>query len=178
LIVQEDFMTKDGSRRILRSAIGVIGVLAGGGALLATLGAVNGSEKAAFGVSHAKVEARVLVAQAAVEVPVSFTSDQADRGETQYKKDCVECHGDDLRGGLLGGPPLRGVNFLSKYGNGSPAGALFDVMSGTMPPDAPGRYSPSAYADMMAYILQRNGFPSGGQPLPSDSDALYNMLIE
>jgi mono/diheme cytochrome c family protein len=177
LIVLEDFMTKDGSKRLLRSALGVIGVLAGGGALLATLGAVNGSEQSS-GVSHTRVETRILLAQAAVEVPVSFTSDQAERGETQFKKDCVECHGDDLRGGLLGGPPLRGVNFLSKYGNGSPAGALYDVMSGTMPPDAPGRYSPSAYADMMAYILQRNGFPSGGQPLPADSDALYNMIID
>ncbi|MBF0678257.1 MAG: cytochrome c [Devosia sp.] len=171
-------MTKDGSRRLLRS---VIGVLAGSGALFATLGMVSGYERpgaGTLGVSAPKSETRILLAQAATEVPVSFTSDQVDRGKTQFQKDCVECHGEDLRGGLLGGPPLRGVNFLSKFGDGAPAGVLYDVMSGTMPPDAPGRYSPGAYADMMAYILQRNGFPSSGQALPTDSDALYNMIIE
>lgn len=132
------------------------------------------------GSTIAPAPARIHVAQAAVEPadhPVSYASDQADRGETNFKKYCVECHGDDLRGGLLGGAPLRGLSFESKYVDDMPAGMLFEVMSATMPPDAPGRFSPSAYADLMAYILKRNGFQSGA-PLPSDVDALYDLTME
>lgn len=123
---------------------------------------------------------RILVAQAdstQPESPASYEPEQADRGEKSFTKYCVECHGEDLRGGLLGGPPLRGLNFEGKYANGSPAGVLFEVMSATMPPDSPGRYSPAVYADLMAYILKRNGFAAGA-PLPSDVDALYNLTIE
>ena len=118
---------------------------------------------------------RILVAQA--ETLVSYAPDQADRGEKRFKADCADCHGDDLRGGLLGGPPLRGLSFEEKYAEGSPAGVLFDVMSSTMPPNAPGRYSPSNYADLMAFILKRNGFQPGAE-LPSDVDALYELTME
>lgn len=135
----------------------------------------------AAGTGPAVVEPeRIRVAQAAeelvVEMPVTYSAEQADRGEKSFVKYCVECHGAELRGGLLGGPPLRGVNFEEKYANGVPAGVLFDFISTAMPPDSPGRYSASAYLDMMAYILKRNGYPAGA-PLPSDSDALYNLTM-
>ncbi|ODT66806.1 MAG: hypothetical protein ABS75_24765 [Pelagibacterium sp. SCN 63-23] len=118
---------------------------------------------------------RILVAQAAARA--TYTSEQADRGEKRYKENCSECHGDDLNGGLLGGPPLRGVSFENKYAKGAPAGLLYEVMSGTMPPNAPGRYSPANYADLMAFILKRNGFKAGAD-LPSDVEALYNLVLE
>src|SRR5690606_20497979 len=102
----------------------------------------------------------------------------AERGKTEFNKECVECHGQDLRGGLLGGPPLRGVSFLQKYGGGSPAGVLYEVMSSTMPPNAPGSYSPTVYADLMAHILKTNGVRSGSTELPSDIDALYELTID
>ncbi len=124
---------------------------------------------------------RILLAQAdvaPVQSPVSYSSAQADRGEEQFTKHCVECHGEDLKGGLLGGAPLRGLAFEGKYiYEGAPAGALFDVMTATMPPDSPGRYSASTYADLMAYILKRNGFQAGAE-LPSDSEALYSLIME
>lgn len=125
----------------------------------------------------------ILLAQAdaAQEAPaegvVSYTSEQARRGQTEYTWSCVECHGDDLRGGILGGPPLRGLNFESKFADGMPAGVLFEFMSATMPPDAPGRFSADIYADLMAYILEQNGFAEG-DPLPSDVDALYELIME
>ena len=115
------------------------------------------------------------VAQAAQ--PVSYSREQADRGEDRYERACVECHGDDLRGGMNGGAPLRGVNFQMKYANGAPASALFLFTSTLMPPNSPGRYSPSTYADLMAYILKRNGFRAGA-PLPSDIDALDYLIME
>ena len=123
---------------------------------------------------------RIYLAQAnadPVEGPVSYSSDQADRGKAKYLSACVECHGDDLKGGLSGGAPLRGVNFLQKFANGAPASALYLFTSILMPPNSPGRYSPSTYADLVAYILKRNGFRAGA-PLPSDVDALDYLIIE
>ena len=109
--------------------------------------------------------------------PVSYSSDQVDRGEKRYVSACAECHGDDLKGGMNGGPPLRGMNFEQKYAEGAPASGLFTFMSTLMPPNSPGRFSPSTYADMMAYILNRNGFKAGA-PLPSDADALDKLIME
>ena len=86
--------------------------------------------------------------------PVHYSSEQADRGEDRFERDCVDCHGDDLRGGLIGG-----------------------FMSLLMPPNAPGRYSPEVYADLMAYILQENGFPAG-DPLPSDMESLNKLIVQ
>ena len=112
-----------------------------------------------------------------LERPVSYTRDQADRGQDRYLKDCEECHGKDLKGGLNGGAPLRGLAFLEKYADGAPASVMFWYMSNEMPPNAPGRYSESTYADLMAYILKRNGFRSG-EPLPADLDALDLVIVE
>lgn len=108
---------------------------------------------------------------------VTYTNEQAERGQTRYARDCEECHGADLRGGLIGGPPLRGAAFEQKFANGAPASAMFMFMSTTMPPDSPGRFSPDVYADLMAFILKQNGFQRGA-PLPSDVDALNNLIVE
>lgn len=113
----------------------------------------------------------------AADRPVSYSMDQADRGEERYTKDCEECHGDDLRGGLNGGAPLRGLQFEEKYTDGLPASLLFSYMSSQMPPNAPGRYPASTYADLMAYILKRNGFQPGA-PLPGDMDALGYLVMD
>jgi mono/diheme cytochrome c family protein len=109
--------------------------------------------------------------------PVSYTAEQAEKGEKRFKSDCVECHGDDLKGGMNGGPPLRGLSFEQKFADGAPASALFGFMSTLMPPNSPGRFSPATYADLMAYILKRNGFKEGA-PLPSDLDALDNLIMQ
>jgi len=107
---------------------------------------------------------------------VSYSTEQAKRGEAQYKETCVDCHGDDLRGGLNGGPPLRGGMFTMHFGGG-PASSLFLFMSTQMPPEAPGRFSASTYADLMAYVLQVNGYDAGA-PLPADPDKLNNFIIQ
>lgn len=109
--------------------------------------------------------------------PVTFSSEQADRGEERYEIACEECHGDDLGGGLNGGAPLRGTSFEQRFADGAPAAALFLYMSNVMPPDAPGRYSDSTYIDLMAYILQENGFQPGAA-LPSDVEALNRLIME
>ncbi|WP_197089278.1 cytochrome c [Puniceibacterium sp. IMCC21224] len=117
---------------------------------------------------------RIFLAQADAtpqERPVSYSAEQSDRGKAQYQKDCEDCHGKDLKGGMNGGASLRSVSFLTKYSDDMNASGLFGYMSSAMPPSNPGRYSASTYADLMAYILDRNGF-SEGAPLPDDLDAL------
>jgi mono/diheme cytochrome c family protein len=108
--------------------------------------------------------------------PVSYTSEQADRGKARYVKTCVDCHGEDLKGGLNGGAPLTGGKFDQDFG-GAPASALFLFMSTKMPPESPGRFSASVYADLMAYVLKRNGYQPGAA-LPSNVDALDNLVLE
>ncbi len=115
---------------------------------------------------------------ASVEIPVSYASAQADRGKRKYINDCEECHAKDLKGGgTNGGAPLRGVNFGKKYFDGAPASWLFEYLSNEMPPNSPGRYSAHTYADLMAYVLKRNGFKAGA-PLPSDLDELDNLIMQ
>lgn len=112
-----------------------------------------------------------------VERPVTFSSEQADRGEERYLKDCVECHGKALKGGLNGGAPLRGLAFLEKYAADTPVSVLFEFMSNEMPPNAPGRYSANTYVELAAYILKRNGFRPGFEEMPTDLDALDAMIV-
>ena len=108
--------------------------------------------------------------------PVTFTAEQAQRGETSYRSNCVDCHGANLDDGEFGGPPLKG-NAFREHWFGQTADGLYGFMSTAMPPDSPGRYSATQYADMLAYILKRNGFQAGGAELPSDSDTLYTLLM-
>jgi mono/diheme cytochrome c family protein len=147
-------------------------------ALLASLGfaasAVTIEQAPGAKVLAAGAEAIRLAQNAPAKV--SYSIDQADRGENRYKKACVECHGEDLNGGMNGGAPLRGGRFVQNFG-GAPASALFIFMSAMMPPDSPGRFSESVYADLMAYVLKRNGFQPGAA-LPSDVDALDNLVLE
>jgi mono/diheme cytochrome c family protein len=152
-------------------------VVVTGASILTVSAMVDGPEGQSLRTTAApQAQARVLVAQAE-GTPVSYTAAQVDGGKKVFSRDCEDCHGKDLRGGLLGGPPLRGQSFEQKYGGGAPAGVLFEVMSTTMPPNAPGSYSANVYADLMAYILKTNGYKAGAE-LPSDIDALYNLTME
>ena len=140
-------------------------------AFLASIGPEVAMDDA--GESEEEVEVEV----ASVEIPVSYASAQADRGKLKYINDCEECHGENLKGGINGGAPIRGGNFARKYFDGSPASSLFEFLSNAMPPNSPGRYSAHTYADLMAYVLKRNGFGSGA-PLPSDLDELDNLIMQ
>lgn len=170
-------------KRVVRLFSGAAATVAVGALLVAGSGMARGLENRALETTLAlpvqHTQTRIHLAQADVDPaasPVTYSSEQADRGESRFEDNCVECHGDDLKGGMNGGPPLRGLSFEEKYANGAPAGVLFEFMAATMPPNSPGRFSPSAYAELMAYILKRNGFKAGAE-LPSDVEALYDLTM-
>jgi quinoprotein glucose dehydrogenase len=115
-----------------------------------------------------------------------YTEQQAKRGEALYSKECAACHGDALEGNgqteraqklerML--PPLSGDVFKGNW-NGRPLSDLFDKMKRTMPRDDPGKISLTQNADILAFMLKFNGFPSGKAELPADPSLLTETLFE
>ena len=113
----------------------------------------------------------------AQEQPVAFTAAQAERGQTAYRGNCQDCHGAALDDGEFGGPPLKGGYFRGRWGSGN-ASVLFGMLSGAMPPDRPGQLSPQTYADLLAFILSRNGYPAGDKEFPIDPGAQQQMTLK
>lgn len=92
-----------------------------------------------------------------------FTGDQAGRGQQAYDAACSACHGRDLKG-VRDNRPLAGDRFWQDWGEDS-LGTLFSVVQRTMPRTSPGSLAEQAYLDIVAYILQSNGYPAGSREL-------------
>ena len=89
----------------------------------------------------------------AQERALSFTSEQATTGQAAYTANCVTCHGPELNGPL--GKPLKGPEFMQKYGGKSPA-VLFETLRTTMPTGRAGSLDLPTYAALTAFILREN----------------------
>lgn len=103
-----------------------------------------------------------------------FTDAQADRGRVIYAQHCARCHGTDLRGiprevrfpgEAPRTPALVGDEFLGNW-VGLTAGDLFERTRISMPQDNPGSLNRQQNADLLAFILQFAGYPSGANELP------------
>jgi mono/diheme cytochrome c family protein len=116
-------------------------------------------------------------APAPKSVPLSFTEAQVTQGRAAYQQNCMDCHGSSLDNGEFGGAPLKGGYFRNKWGNGSVAN-LYAYTKAKMPPDRPGTFSDKVYADLVAYILQANGYEPGGRELPADPTAQQSMSLK
>lgn len=97
-----------------------------------------------------------------------YTAVQADRGQTLFRSRCASCHApnrftDDL--------------FYSSFA-GKPLWEMFDVISDTMPEEAPGSMKPEEYIDVMAYLLKLNNFPTGASELPVGKEGLSAIVME
>jgi cytochrome c len=105
-----------------------------------------------------------------------YTDEQAKRGEPIYRKECAVCHGDMLTGGESA-PPLTGGAFLANW-NGLTMGDLFDRIRKTMPQSNPGRLTRQQDADILAFMLSVNKFPSGKTELYRQSEMLKEIRFE
>jgi mono/diheme cytochrome c family protein len=103
-----------------------------------------------------------------------YTEGQAKRGALRSGF-CVGCHGDGFVGGPA--PELAGDAFASKW-NGRTVGDLFDLVRRTMPDDDPGSLSKEQYADLIAYILAVNKYPTGSSELGTETEPLQQIRIE
>ena len=117
--------------------------------------------------------ARALSSAQAVLPPLSYTAAQADKAEPVYAEHCASCHGANLDDGAFG-PPLKGVDFRTKWDKGS-AEPLFSYLSTRMPPARPGTLGDDVNAQLLAYILRENGSRPGSADLPGDPEALKAM---
>ena len=107
----------------------------------------------------------------------TFTADQAERGQANYRRNCVDCHGTELNNGEFGGPALKGGFFRQKWAAGG-VGALFSFTKGLMPPDRPGQLSDQTYLDLTAFLLSRNGYAAGDKELPADLETQQKMTLK
>ena len=108
---------------------------------------------------------------------LTFTAEQAERGEAAYARNCQDCHGSTLDNGEFGGAPLNGSYFRRHWGSGSVA-ALYSKTRTTMPPDRPGQLTDRTYLDLTAFLLSKNGYAAGDKELPADLEAQQKMSLK
>ena len=104
-----------------------------------------------------------------------YTDEQAGRGQRTYEQECAACHLDDLMGDGIA-PALVGSSFFFRWSELS-VGDMYSAIRTTMPQSAPASLSPAGYADICAYLLQRNTVPAGDTELPTDMDDLEEIAI-
>jgi S-disulfanyl-L-cysteine oxidoreductase SoxD len=100
----------------------------------------------------------------------AYSEAQAKRGEAIYAERCASCHAPDLSG-LDQAPPLVGADFLTEWNEVS-MNDLFERVRISMPADKPGSLERQQVADVIAIVLQKDGFPAGNADLPADADML------
>src|ERR1700730_18878492 len=87
----------------------------------------------------------------------TFGMDQSRRGKLQYATSCASCHGRDLSGDTEFSPALAGEDVVARW-EGRSVGDLLATRA-VMPQNNPGSLDPRTYADIVAYLLEANGFP-------------------
>ena len=115
-----------------------------------------------------------VVAAARFATEGLYTKEQAERGRAFYDASCASCHGAQLEGGTS--VPLAGDEFKLSWGR--PDLTLDDfyyIVRKTMPKETPGTLTREAYTDVVAYVLQQNGFPEGEKELTPDPALLRTI---
>lgn len=107
-------------------------------------------------------------------LPPQFTAQQVAEGKTAYDSYCAVCHGSTLTNGTFG-TPLAGEYFQNQW-HGRTVAAFYEK-SKTMPPAAPASLPDRSYANIVAYMLEVNGFQASGAALPAGGDGLRQMRI-
>jgi quinoprotein glucose dehydrogenase len=101
-----------------------------------------------------------------------FTDAQAQRGRGFYLEHCAECHGGNLQGGEY--RALQGERFWSTWQE-TTVDYLLGKVTTTMPHSEDGSLKGTlgghVYVDIVAHILNTNGFPAGASELTQASSA-------
>jgi cytochrome c len=105
-----------------------------------------------------------------------YTSAQADRGKASYSLYCADCHSEDLSGGADSGGravPLKADRLVARKDLNN----LFRYIRDWMPADDRGSLNDKTCIDIVAYILQRNGYPGGSEELKPDGETLKQIAL-
>jgi mono/diheme cytochrome c family protein len=103
-----------------------------------------------------------------------YTDAQAERGAGQYAQHCAVCHGAALEGNGET-PPLTG-EFIPDWA-GTTLADIYDKITVTMPLNAPGTLRPQTAADILAFILKKNDFPSSSRELSASEGTLKTIAF-
>ena len=103
-----------------------------------------------------------LLPASGAQTYVGYGVEQANAGQLAYDRACAACHMTNLQGSFEA-PELAGPNFLNTWG-GAPVSELLQFMQASMPPSGP-QLSEDDYTNVIAYLLQQNGFTPGGTAL-------------
>jgi ankyrin repeat protein/cytochrome c553 len=149
-------------------------------AVLTTLTLVVGSPlvlvlSAGAGVGGVSPSAQNAVAGVSISSGV-YTKAQAQRGLVAYASACEHCHGASLTGDATAEVPSLVADAFLFHWRGRTLQHLYDRMRTSMPSDAPGSLGEARYVDLVAYLLEANGFPPGAQDL--DRGRLGSVVIQ
>jgi alcohol dehydrogenase (cytochrome c) len=103
-----------------------------------------------------------------------FTQAQATAGHQAFDNNCAPCHLQDMSG-TNDAPALAGTPFMGAWGKRTTA-ALYSKIATTMPLGAGGSLSQQQYADIVAYILSRNGARAGNAALTPTSSVQIDSI--
>ena len=103
-----------------------------------------------------------------------YSTAQAERGKTSFNSSCLRCHGDKLQGNTA--PALSGDRFFTTWGS-EPIASLFAKIRDTMPPNFGTSIDDQTKLDIVAYILQTNGYPGGAGELTQNGSDLATAQI-
>ena len=101
-----------------------------------------------------------------------YSVEQAAAGGKLFNHSCSVCHGAKLEGGS--GPALSGVAWKQRFG-GARLLTVWGEIKGPMAAYAGATFTTQQSLDILAYLLQQNGLPSGTQPL-ADTRELSDTL--
>ena len=105
-----------------------------------------------------------------------FTKEQAARGADLYVKTCERCHDPaKVPAGKKPGPPTIGAKFIENWQDKT-VGELYSAIFNTMPGDGVVILTADQTLDLVAHLLQANGFPAGDTPLKND-DGMKAIVI-
>ena len=94
-----------------------------------------------------------------------YTKTQADAAKAQFDKICADCHPFTVAGKKkVKDVPLGEDPFYTNW-TGRPVAEMITTIALTMPNDGSAVVSETEAADLVAYILQQNGFKPGTVPL-------------
>ena len=96
-----------------------------------------------------------------------YTTQQASRGDGLFRDNCVSCHSSS---------EFAGSSFQRRWRNRA-VGDIYEFVLYSMPDDNPGGLPEQTYADIVAYLLSLNDFPSGSSELPTSMEALMMMKM-
>ncbi|MDP1930632.1 MAG: cytochrome c [Gammaproteobacteria bacterium] len=95
-----------------------------------------------------------------------YTQEQAAAGKDLFDRSCSTCHNADY------------YKTVFQTWRGQPLMYLFEQVMSAMPADNPGSFSDAEYEDIMAYVLQLTGFPSGAARLQYGGGGMREIAIE